>query len=230
MTYKSKDKSFFDEIYKKEIKEPLEERKEDLHELEKKGKRKFLKFYDFGTSKLRDEIKRKPAQYFFLFLTSFLGSVITSSVALFIFTGNVVTQFVPKANQEVMSAQTQNSAKVIRVQKYDPLLLASKLRKGEKDFTLIDIRSREDYIKGHIITAVNLPIFGTELVDKNGNLNEGEVKKLMAQYLDGDRLVVIYGQNSYSTIPSDIAALLVERFPNVKALAVGWEEWAYLNK
>ncbi len=225
MSYKSKDKSFFDEIYK-DLKEPLEDRAE---ELEKRGKRKFLKFYDFGTSKLRSEIKKRPAQYFFLFLTSFLGSVITSSVALFIFSGNLVAQFVPKQESAVMSAQT-TKVKSVKSQEYDPLLLASKLRKKDKDFVLIDVRSKEDFIKGHIITAVNLPVFGTDLISKNGDLNESEVKKLMSQYLRGDNLVIIYGQNAYSTIPVDIALLLLERFPNVKPLAIGWEEWVHLNK
>lgn len=229
MTYKSKDKSFFDEIYKNEIKETIEEGKEELEKLEKKGAKKFLRFYDFGASKLRSEIKRRPAQYFFLFLTSFLGSVITSSVALFIFSGNLVAQFVPKPESAVMSAQSSN-VKSIKPQEYDPLLLASKLRKKDKDFTLIDIRSKEDFAKGHIITAVNLPVFGTDLISKNGDINEPEIKKMMAKYLEVDNLVIIYGQNSYSTIPMDIAVLLAGRFPHVKPLAVGWEEWAYLNK
>lgn len=229
MTYKSRDKSFFDEIYKSEIKETIEGGKEELEKLEKKGAKKFLKFYDFGASKLRSEIKRRPAQYFFLFLTSFLGSVITSSVALFIFSGNLVAQFVPKPEGAVMSAQSV-SIKSVKPQEYDPLLLASKLRKKDKDFTLIDIRSKEDFIKGHIITAVNLPVFGTDLISKNGDLNEPEVKKMMGRYLEGDNLVIIYGQNSYSTIPMEISMLLAKRFPNVKPLAVGWEEWAHLNK
>lgn len=230
MSYKSKDKSFFDEIYPEKLKEAVEEKREDLEELEKKGKKKFLKFYDFGTSKLRDEIRRRPAQYFFLFLTSFLGSVITSSVALFIFTGNLITQFVPKPEGQVMSAKTQEAKQTFKVEKYDPLLLASKLRKGDRDFTLIDIRSKEDFDAGHIVTAINLPIFGTELLTSNGDINEAEVKKAMAKYLEDHNLVIIYGQNSYSTIPSDIAKLLGERFPNIKPLAIGFEEWAYLNK
>lgn len=230
MSYKSKDKSFFDDICQNEIKEHVEDAKEDLARLEKKGTKKFLKLYDFGASKLRDEIKRKPAQYFFLFLTSFLGSVITSSVALFIFTGNLIVKFVPSTQPAVESAATVNIDKVKPIEKFDPLLLAGKLRRGDHDFILIDIRSKEDFLKGHIITAVNLPVYGTPLLDKNGNLNEEEVKKLMAQYLEAKKLVIIYGQNSYSSIPADIATLLVDRFPNIKPLAIGWEEWVHIIK
>lgn len=225
MTYKSRDKSFFDEIYK-DIKEPLEEKAE---EIEEKGKRKFLKFYDFGTSKLRSEIKRRPAQYFFLFLTSFLGSVITSSVALFIFAGNLVTQFAPNPEAEVMSAKTQ-VVKTAELEKYDPLLLAQKLKKGDRDVLLIDIRSKEDYEKGHIVTALNLPVFGTGLMSESGNLNEAGIEKAMSGVIKDGQIVVLYGQNAYSTTPTAIAQLLMDQYPDIKPLAIGFDEWIFLNK
>lgn len=226
MTFKSKDKSFFDEIYS-DIKEPIEDKKE---EIEKKGKRKFLKFYDFGTSRLRNEIKRRPAQYFFLFLTSFLGSVITSSVALFIFTGNVITKFAPKPEEQVMSATAQVENEKKEIEKYDPLLLASKLKKGDNDFLLIDIRSKEDYEKGHIVNAVNLPVFGTVLMSESGTLNKEGIEKALTGIIQGDKIVILYGQNAYSTTPTTIANLLIGQYPNIKPLAIGFDEWAFLNQ
>lgn len=231
MTYKSKDKSFFDEVFeKKEIEKAIEDKKDDLDALEKKGARKFLKLYDFGSSKLRADIKKKPGQYFFLFVTSFLGSVITTGAALIIFSGNLVAQFVSKPTSEVKSVQVIDVSKEIRIQKYDPLLLSSKLRKKEVGITIIDIRSKEDFDKGHILTALSLPIYGTTLVDKNGDVDEGEIKKLLGTYLKSGELIIVYGQNAYSTIPIDIVALVNDRFPNIKPLAIGWEEWVHLNK
>lgn len=225
MTYKSRDKSFFDEIYK-DIKEPLEEKAE---EIEEKGKKKFLRFYDFGTSKLRSEIKRRPAQYFFLFLTSFLGSVITSSVALFIFTGNLITQFVSKTEPQVMSAETK-VIKTAELEKYDPLLLASKLKKGDKDIIVVDIRSKEDYEKGHIVTAVNLPVFGTGLMSESGNLDEARIEKAISEITKEGQIIILYGQNAYSTTPTAIAQLLIDQYPDIKPLAIGFDEWVFLNK
>ena len=62
MTYKTKEKSFFEKTIEEEIVKPVQETKEDLQELEKKGAKKVLKWYDFGAASLRDEIKRRPAQ------------------------------------------------------------------------------------------------------------------------------------------------------------------------
>lgn len=225
MSYKTNDKSFFDEVFEK----PIEEGKEELAKLEQKGSKKFLKLYDFGSSKLRGEIKRKPAQYFFLFLTSFLGSVITSGVALFIFSGNLVAQFVPKPVAQVQGVQTAPVARNIPVDKYDPLLLASKLKKKEGEFQIIDIRPVSEYLAGHITGAINVPVYGTSTVTKDGDIDSQALKESFRPYLLSDKLIIIYAQNSYSTIPTDIASLLSSTGKRVKALAVGWEEWYHLN-
>ena len=222
MTYKSDEKSFFENV--------VEDKKEDLEKIEKKGSRKFLKLYDFGASKLRDEIKRKPAQYFFLFITSFLGSVITSAVALIIFSGNMIALFaVPKALPESVQAIKVTNA-TVESQKYDPLLLASKLKKKEEDLVIIDIRPLNEYVAGHIITAINIPVYGTGLVVKNGDVDRnGIVETFKTQLIEG-KLIIIYAQNSYSTIPTQVASILnTDKIP-VKSLAVGWEEWKHLNK
>lgn len=225
MTYKSNDKSFFEEVFEK----PVQDTQEEIADLEKKGKRKFLKLYDFGASKLRNEIKRKPGQYFFLFITSFLGSMITTGAALFMFSTNLVVQFVPKPAQQVQGTQAYENKKIVPVDKYDPLLLAAKLKKNEVDFEIIDIRPMSEYLSGHINGAINIPVYGTEIVNKNGDIDTDSLKLVFKQYLLTDKLLVIYAQNSYSTIPNEIAVLFSSPAKRVKALAVGWEEWLHLN-
>ncbi len=225
MTYKSKDKSFFEDVFEK----PVQETQEEIKSLEKKGTKKFLKLYDFGTSKLRDEIKRKPAQYFFLFLTSFLGSAITTGAALFMFSGNLVAQFIPKPDSQVKGVQVSVSKKVVPVDKYDPLLLASKLKKKEVDFEIIDIRTVSEYLSGHITGAINVPVYGTDIVNSEGDIDKDSLRLVFKQYLLTDKLLIIYAQNSYSTLPSEIASLFTSPNKRVKALAVGWEEWLHLN-
>jgi rhodanese-related sulfurtransferase len=228
MTYKTKEKSFFEKTIEEEIVKPVQETKEDLQELEKKGAKKVLKWYDFGASSLRDEIKRRPAQYFFLFVTSFIGSALTTGAALIIFSGNLIAQFVPKPVQKVESSQTVKTP--VEVSKYDPLLLASKLKKNESDFELVDVRSASDFGHGHIINAINIPVYSTDMVGKSGDLNRDSIKKAFEKFVKTDKFLIIYAQNAYSTIPSDIAAILGTGDKKVKALAVGWEEWLHLNK
>ena len=67
MLYRKKDTSFFENAVEKE--------KNEISELKEKGAKKILKWYDFGSLSLRSEIKRRPAQYFFLFISTFLGII-----------------------------------------------------------------------------------------------------------------------------------------------------------
>lgn len=231
MIYKTKDKSFFDTNIEEEVKNTVQDAKEELEDLQKKGTKKVLKWYDFGASSLRTEIKKRPAQYFFLFITTFLGSVITSSIALFGFSGNILSQFVaPQSAPKVVAVQGVAIPSEVVIQKFDPLLLASKLRKRDNDFDLIDIRSVADFKRGHILNAVSVPVYDTVLVTKSGDLDSEMVKKAFKDYLGTDKLLIIYAQNSYSTLPADVASLLNSVTKKVKPLAVGWEEWLHLQE
>lgn len=219
MTYKSNEKSFF---YKE---------REELENIEKKGTKKALKLYDFGASKLRSEIKKHPAQYFFLFISTFLGSVITSSIALFGFSGTIIAQFAaphlvvrPTEAPKVASAQ-----KVVETEKFDHLLLAQKLRKNESEMVIVDIRSKKDYNAGHIVTSINIPVYGSVLINEEGNLDADSLLASFKEKIKVDSLIIIYGPNSYSSLPSDVATILTVAGKKAKPLAVGWEEWEHLE-
>ncbi len=209
----------------------LEKEKEELQKLEKKGAKKVLRWYDFGASKLRDEIKKHPAQYFFLFISTFLGSVVTSSLAFLGFTGNLLTLFVPKSSTPKVQAvqELQISQKSVESNKYDPLLLASKLRKNEADIEIVDIRSGAEFQKGHILHAQNVPVYDTALITKTGGVDQEGIKKAFKDFMGTPKLLIVYAHSSYSTLPSDIAAILNSDAKKVKALAVGWEEWLQLQ-
>lgn len=226
MTYKSNEKSFFESAVEK----PVQEVKEEFENLEKKGAKKVLKWYDFGASSFRAELKKHPAQYFFLFITTFLGSVITSAVALLGLSGNLLSLVMPQQAPKTTSVKAvMISNKEAENIKFDPLLLASKLRKNESDFEIIDIRNANDFKSGHIITAKNLPVYDTPIVNKSGDLDAETVKKAFEIYLKSDKFLIIYAQNAYSTIPNDVANILSSGSKKVKVLAIGWEEWLHLE-
>lgn len=223
MTFKKDERSFF-------FREAIEKEKDELKDLEEKGTKKALKLYDFGASKLRDEIKKHPAQYFFLFISTFMGSVITSSIALLGFSGNLLTFIQPHPSHQVEAVRvTGVPQKIVEAEKYDPLLLASKLRKQETNFELIDIRTEAEFKKGHILRAENIPVYESNMVTKSGDLDAQAIQKAFEGYLRTDKLLIIYAQNSYSTVPTDIAALLNNGSKKAKALAVGWDEWLHLQ-
>jgi len=221
MTFKSSEKSFFEEA--------IEEKKKDLEQLEKKGVKKGLRLYDFGTSKLREEMKKHPAQYFFLFASTLFGSIVTTTVGLFVFSSNILVFFKNEPPQkEAISVERTVDQKEGEL-KYDSLLLASKLRSGDKNIEIIDIRSPQDFKKGHILGAINIPVYETTLVNEDGGIEPQLVKDAFDEFMRSENLLIIYAQNSYSTLPGEIAALLTSEDKTVKALAVGYDEWAHLQ-
>ncbi len=219
MLYRKKDTSFFENAVEKE--------KNEISELKEKGAKKILKWYDFGSLSLRSEIKRRPAQYFFLFISTFLGSVVTSTFALLGVGGNLLATFAPHPTPKVSAVQEVRVPQ--KSTKYDPLLLASKLKKNDTDIEVIDIRSAADYQKGHIATAINVPVYESEMITKNGDLDAEAVKSAFSKYISTTKVMVIYAQNSYSTLTNDVAAIVAGGGKEAKALAVGWEEWRILH-
>lgn len=209
----------------------FEKEREELEKIEQKHATRVLKWYDFGTSKLREEIKRRPAQYFFLFITSFLGSVITSAVALFGFSSNILALIAVKnIPTPTPAAQVASAQKVVETEKYDHLLLAQNLKAKKDEVVIIDIRGVKEYNDGHIVTAVNLPIYGSVMVNSEGNLDSEAILSRFKEKVTSDKLIVIYGPNSYASLPSDVAAILNNSGKKAKPLAVGWEEWYELQK
>ncbi len=218
MAYGQTGKSFF------------EQEKEEISRLEKKGSRKFLKLYDFGSSSLRAEIKKRPGHFFFLFITSFVGSVVTTTFALFGLSANILAQFAsPQLQAKAEPPAKVEAKKVVETEKYDHLLLASKLRKEEDDFVIVDIRSEKDFEAGHIVTAVSIPVYETDLVTEKGDLDGEAVANAFQEVAELKKLVIVYGPNAYAVLPDEIAVLLSKEGVSIKPLAVGFKEWEFLN-
>lgn len=204
----------------------LEREKKQFQELEKEGTKQVLKWYDFGMISLRREIKAHPAQYFFLFITSFLGSVITSAFGLYGFSVNLNSKISPPVLGATSSAKTQQVQKEdnVLVSKFDASLLLSKIKAKDKNYALIDIRSKKDFQNGHIKGAINIPVYGTALVSQNGDLDEVGINKAFRD-VNKTNLVIVYAQNEFDSVPQAISQMLSKSKQTVKPLSVGWSEW-----
>lgn len=205
----------------------LEREKKQFKELEKEGAKKVLKWYDFGMISLRREIKSHPAQYFFLFLTSFLGSVITSAFGLYGFSVNLNSKLSPPVLGATSSAKIQQVQKEdsVLIAKFDASLLLSKIKAKDSSYALIDVRSKKDFQNGHIEGAINIPVYGTSLVLKNGDLDKEGIAKAFKSLKNVD-LVIIYAQNEYDSVPQAISQVLSDKNLTIKPLNVGWSEWS----
>jgi hypothetical protein len=67
------------------------------------------------------------------------------------------------------------------------------------------------------------------MVTKSGDLDVDAVKAAFSNYIGTTKVMVIYAQNSYSTLTNDVAAVVANGDKEAKALAVGWEEWRILH-
>jgi len=95
----------------------------------------------------------------------------------------------------------------------DPLMVKEKMEKNDQSLLVVDIRSREKYVEGHLQTAVNIEASRKDF--------EKEVKKIAR----GKKLLVVYGDFSLSPEPMKAAIRLFKSGLRPKILAIGWKEW-----
>ncbi len=95
----------------------------------------------------------------------------------------------------------------------DPVDLLDLIKNNDKNYILIDIRSKEEFNKGHIKTAVNLT--PEALLKKTNDLRK--------------KTVILYGQTSYSSITKNTVYSLLEKNIKVKVLSVGWNEFFHFR-
>ena len=82
---------------------------------------------------------------------------------------------------------------------------------NRSDALVIDLRSQEDYAKGHILGAKNIPL--ADLERRTGELDKHKTKPLILHCGDGNRT------------GSAVAALRKKGFDSVHNLAGGYTAW-----
>lgn len=200
-------------------------------ELEKEGRRYLLAWYDYLTLAIRKILSKNPRELFFLFSGVFLLTIIISVVLLRMLINGVIIN----VSMPVPSFSIPNIASLITLSSnsstavYDPMVLLEKIKKGDEDYKLVDIRSFDEYEQGHIKTAISIPVYGTNLIKKDGSLDKGLVKASFKEKAGNTKLVIVYGQTEFSVYPQQVAGLVDKGGSKVKVLSIGWNEWAHFK-
>lgn len=111
----------------------------------------------------------------------------------------------------------------------DPNQLVQKFDKGDSDFMLIDLRSKEEFDKERIKYAINFPTYSiTSGQAKNieysvGSLVNELAKKGIKKY------IVVYGNFSGSQVTKDVVSNLTARGLPAMELSIGWNEWRHFR-
>lgn len=105
-----------------------------------------------------------------------------------------------------------------------PHSLRRMMDKGNQSFILVDLRSEQEYIKEHIIGAVNIPAYkdpDTSAYEETDRII-GEFKKLSP-----DRDVIVYCYSIPCMTGRKIGKMLSANGIYVKLLGIGWNEWRH---
>lgn len=106
--------------------------------------------------------------------------------------------------------------------------LRKKMDKGGDNYTLVDVRSQEEYEKEHIIGAINIPAYKDPNNSVSLNTDDDEKDRIINSFREiKDEEIIIYCYSVPCMTGRKIGKLLVENDIYVNLLGVGWNEWKY---
>lgn len=105
-----------------------------------------------------------------------------------------------------------------------PHSLRLRMDKRTDDYTLVDVRSREEYEEEHIAGAINIPAYK----DKNTPAYD-EKERIVAEFskLPKNKEIIIYCYSMSCMSGRKIGKMLAENGIYAKQLSIGWNEWRY---
>ncbi len=101
--------------------------------------------------------------------------------------------------------------------------LRVKMSKNDSNFTLVDLRSPEEYAREHIKGAINIPAY------KDEETPDYNAERLVSQFaqLSKDKDIIVYCYSIPCMTGRKIGKILAEDGIYVKHLGIGWNEWRY---
>lgn len=121
---------------------------------------------------------------------------------------------------------TQLFTKIVRpfygVASLDPITLIQ----SNNVYTIIDIRSKEEYAKSHIKNAVSIPVYRLDgAVMRLVELNT----LVIPTHVDKTKPIVLYGPSAYFARNTEVARYLASKGFMVYTLSVGWNEFRHFQ-
>lgn len=150
-------------------------------------------------------------------LAVFAGAIAGGAIGLFIHAKPVSEDSLIKEFYETETAVSVS-----------PHHLRKKMTKGEiNEYVLVDLRSKEEYEKEHIVTAVNIPAYK----DPNNSAYD-EANRIINSFRaivknNPGKEIVMYCYSMPCMTSRKIGKMLAENDIYVKHLNIGWNEWRY---
>lgn len=102
--------------------------------------------------------------------------------------------------------------------------LRKKIISWDKSFTLVDVRSEEEYLEWHIIGSINIPAYTWR-----DNLTHSSEDRILEEFekLGTDKEIITYCYSASCMTWRKIGQYLAQEWVYVKHLTIGWNEWRY---
>ena len=109
----------------------------------------------------------------------------------------------------------------------DPNDLLLMIKAGDQTTKIVDIRSKQDFNKGHIKSASSFPLYtdSGQLIKIDRELLDGFRK----QYPEKKNELILYGHFSGTVVVYKLRDELRRRHVNAAALTIGWNEWRHFR-
>lgn len=119
------------------------------------------------------------------------------------------------SENDKITAYYANSAATL----VSPHNLRERMSHDKSNYVLVDVRAEEDYLREHIVTAVNIDT-GRDL-----DLVLEEFQTLIAE--NPDKEIIIYCYSAACMNGRKAGNFLAENGVFVKEMTIGWNEWRY---
>ncbi len=117
------------------------------------------------------------------------------------------------SSANISKDKIRESLEIVNGTYLDPMTLIKVIDKNPSDMVVIDIRSKDDFNRGHIKSSINMSKDAV-MKDYRGLRN---------------KKVIVYGENSYDPAPKDVAIFLLGKRIDARVLAVGWNEFRHFR-
>ncbi|MBI2051576.1 rhodanese-like domain-containing protein [Candidatus Roizmanbacteria bacterium] len=156
----------------------------------------------------------KKELYKSIVLAAIVASIIASGMTYFFLTNKKPTK------EELIKDfyLTENAVYV------SPHSLRRRMDKGEKNYVLVDLRSPQEYVKEHIVGAINIPAYK----DPNTPAYTDTARILQSfRKLPKGKEIIVYCYSMPCMTGRKIGELLAQNGIFVKHLGIGWNEWRH---
>lgn len=143
--------------------------------------------------------------------------------------GSVITFFLTKAQKPTTQERIKDFYLTENAVYVSPHTLRKKMDKGETNYTLIDVRSPQEYKKEHIVGAINIPAYKDPNTSISIETEKEEKERIINAFrmLGDEKEIVVYCYSMPCMTGRKIGKLLAENGIYVKHLGIGWNEWRY---